>query len=777
MSARFLFIHVNLLAPLESPDTIPISEATILAQLIGHGFGGEILGDFANSPLKPGVLAEALRRVQPLAIGFTAYQENIEQIRLWARFAKKISPAVKTVLGGPQVTFMPAEGLRQMPEVDFLCRGEGEEVMLALAQALTEGTDVARVPGLCFLRSDELIETGWAYGAKHLDTYPSPYLMDLIDLRHKERAILLTSRGCRYDCAFCYTPRASQRQVRFYSPERIIDEMKHLKSKGIRAFWFADTNFSVSRRRLAALLEGMIKEVPGISFWCQTRYDLVNRELLSLLRRAGADNVAYGLESANPAVLERIKKPIDLERLSEVIRLTQEAGIHVELFSMFGLPGETFDQALGTLAFLKKNRVAIDGNSISQQAHLFFGAPMNDNPEAYGIHPFRRTRPSYLSICRDYETDTMSADEIRRISLIWRLNRKDFGEDVEAGRNLFHRAAFITQNRSALAGRPEALCWLARIYLALEEYNAASDCMRQAREAFPEDPAVGELLQEPVVRFTVSQHRAHLGSKVIYDCQGKVDGHVVPVTCSRFQEAILGSGTLLPTFEGHLDGMAPGEYARFDVTFPVDYGQKVLAGKVVTFRVHVHHTMEPVTVSNFEDLGQLSLANEYALEDTEGLRQHNIHLYYRVAHQSCVHGGPLSMMDSLALINLYLKLGFADRAEAVMGSIAHHAMILTHGAHLFRVNAEPQRALDLLERGGQDGPRERFIRAQCLFDLNRLEESEAMVNDMELPKDMQLASLQVGLAIRLCRPIKTYLEKEDALLDARMQAMLLDRGP
>ena len=371
-----------------------------------------------------------------------------------------------------------------------------------------------------------------------------------------------------------------------------------------------------------------------------------------------------------------------------MIRLTQEAGIHVELFSMFGLPGETFDQALGTLAFLKKNRVAIDGNSISQQAHLFFGAPMNDNPEAYGIHPFRRTRPSYLSICRDYETDTMSADEIRRISLIWRLNRKDFGEDVEAGRNLFHRAAFITQNRSALAGRPEALCWLARIYLALEEYNAASDCMRQAREAFPEDPAVGELLQEPVVRFTVSQHRAHLGSKVIYDCQGKVDGHVVPVTCSRFQEAILGSGTLLPTFEGHLDGMAPGEYARFDVTFPVDYGQKVLAGKVVTFRVHVHHTMEPVTVSNFEDLGQLSLANEYALEDTEGLRQHNIHLYYRVAHQSCVHGGPLSMMDSLALINLYLKLGFADRAEAVMGSIAHHAMILTHGAHLFRVPAQ-----------------------------------------------------------------------------------------
>jgi hypothetical protein len=104
-------------------------------------------------------------------------------------------------------------------------------------------------------------------------------------------------------------------------------------------------------------------------------------------------------------------------------------------------------------------------------------------------------------------------------------------------------------------------------------------------------------------------------------------------------------------------------------------------------------------------------------------------------------------------------------------------MILTHGAHLFRVNAEPQRALDLLERGGQDRPRERLIRAQCLFDLNRLDESEAMVKEMEMPKDMQLASLQVALAIRLCRPIETYLEKQDALMDARMQAMLLDRSP
>jgi hypothetical protein len=58
-----------------------------------------MLEDLANSPLKPPDLAKVIHTEQPLAIGFTAYQQNIEQIRLWARFAKKVSPSSKIILG------------------------------------------------------------------------------------------------------------------------------------------------------------------------------------------------------------------------------------------------------------------------------------------------------------------------------------------------------------------------------------------------------------------------------------------------------------------------------------------------------------------------------------------------------------------------------------------------------------------------------------------------------------------------------------------------------
>jgi radical SAM superfamily enzyme YgiQ (UPF0313 family) len=772
MSDHFLFIHVNQSAGVESPDTIPISEATILAHLKNHGFSGQIIGDLANTPLKPRDLAKVIQSNEPLAIGFTAYQQNIEQIRLWARFTKKLSPNSKVVLGGPQVTFMPSEALRHMPEIDFLCRGEGEEVMLGLAQALSQGTDISRAPGLCFLQDDEVVETGPAHGVKDLDEYASPYLTDLIDLRYKARAVMLTSRGCSYDCAFCYTPNASQRRVRFHSIERIVDEMRYLKSKGMLAFWFADPNFSLSRKRLVSLLEAIIKEVSGVSFWCQTRYDLVDDELVSLLKRAGADNVAFGLESANPEVLDRINKPIDLARLSQVIHLTQEADINVELFSMFALPGETFDQAVATLEFVKDNRVAIESNSISQQAHLFFGTPMNEDPAAYGIHPFTRTRPAYLSVCRDYETDTMSGDDIHRMSLIWRLNRNDFAEDVLTGKNLFHRAAFITENRDALKDRPEAACLLARIYLSLEEYKAALDVMRLLSSEFSEDPGTQELLRGPFLCFKMSEEKARPGFKVIYDCQGSVEGKLVLATCGRFQEAVLGEGTLLPEFETRFEGMGPGESSRFDMTFPNDYGNSSLAGKTITFRIHLHHTMEPMTVERFENIEDEAPRNDYQIKDLAALRQHNINLYYKVLRASKIEEPRTDMADSLMLVNLYLKLGFVDLSREVAGTLRDNAVVFTHAAHIFRQNGQSHTALELLDEGGQDGQMEQMIRAEALFELNRLEESEELVKELELPHNVALADLRVNLAAQLVLPIETYLEREEDLLDAKAHAML-----
>jgi tetratricopeptide (TPR) repeat protein len=366
----------------------------------------------------------------------------------------------------------------------------------------------------------------------------------------------------------------------------------------------------------------------------------------------------------------------------------------------------------------------------------------------------------------------MPAEDIRRISLIWRLNRNDFTEDVRDGENLFHRAAFITQNRSDLADRPEALCLLARIYLALEEYAEAVHCMEELSQVFPEDLLAREFLESPVSCFKLTSETAQPRFKVVFHCQGSIDGKPVPSTFGRFQEAVVGDGFLLPEFEEQLCGMKAGSNGRFDVAFPDQYGQPALAGKGVAFQVHLHWVLKPMTVEGFQDLDAERLFNDYPPGDLADMRQHNINLYYRVLAGCARRGEPMDVADALMLTNLSLKLGLLNWAWSMTEKLSENPVVFTHAAHVFRTNGQPERALSLLDSAKQEGPREGLIRAQALLDLDRLEEAEAAAADLRLPGNVQLAELRVRLAARLCLPLDAYLERQDALLDAKTQAML-----
>ncbi|MBI4794005.1 MAG: cobalamin B12-binding domain-containing protein [Deltaproteobacteria bacterium] len=194
--ADFLFVHVNEWATIDSPDTIPISQAYALAALRQSGQDGIILGDYKGTPLPARHFRDTLLARRPAVLGFSVYEENINRVLVWARFAKQLLPDILVVLGGPQVTFMPGEALKQMQDVDILCRGEAESVLPALGRALVNGSPLAAVPGITFLDQGAPVDTPPAAVQDDLDRLPSPYLEDVIDTAHKSRAILLTSRGC-----------------------------------------------------------------------------------------------------------------------------------------------------------------------------------------------------------------------------------------------------------------------------------------------------------------------------------------------------------------------------------------------------------------------------------------------------------------------------------------------------------------------------------------------------------------------------------------------------
>ena len=145
------------------------------------------------------------------------------------------------------------------------------------------------------------------------------------------------------------------------------------------------------------------------------------------MRRAGVGLVAFGLESASEKVLKGLKKGLSLSRLREAVALVQQQGMDVELFSQYGLPNESIEDAEKTLEFVQ-SCVPVQGNTNAQQMRLYFGAPFQDKYEEYGIHPLEQERPPYLSIGSRYETDWMSAQEIHVVAGMWKNASVDGGK-------------------------------------------------------------------------------------------------------------------------------------------------------------------------------------------------------------------------------------------------------------------------------------------------------------------------------------------------------------
>ncbi|MBU1233949.1 MAG: radical SAM protein [Proteobacteria bacterium] len=772
MSENFLLLHVNEWADFESSDAIPLSQGYILANLKKHGYNGQIVGDYKDRPLTPHHFHTCMQELHPKAIGFSVYEENINRVRAWAALAKKIDPEIPVVLGGPQTTFMPGEALEQMNEVDILCRGEGETVMLEIANALAGNRTFKDVAGICCRENGSIVETGICPGSENLDNLPSPYLDEAFDCRGKSRAILLSSRGCSSACTFCYTPRANGRKVRFHSVDRVVAEMQHLQGKGINDFWFADPNFAHSRERLEAFLESIINKVPGASFWCQTRANLVDANLLALLKRAGAHTLAFGLESAHDGILKKIKKGTKLDELSKAIKLTQNAGINVELFSLFGLPGESLENAQQTLDFVKRHDVDIDGNSISQQLHVFFGTPISEDPVRHGISALPITKPAYQSLCRDFQTDGMTEEEIRQMSLIWRLNRKDFAEDIKNGTNLFTIAGFITRHKKYFDTRPEADMMLASIYMHLDECGPAAECFLRLRQKFGSDPAVERFLNRPFIGYRNKRRAiARKGCRIIFDCKGLLAGTVVPETESHFNMATLGDKTLLADFEKGVDGVKAGSATQFEVIFPADYGNRKLAGQKVSFQVYLHQVLEPVVYTNIEKISEKYPRNMFRFEDLFNLKKHNKNLYFMVLRDSVLHSYTGNLPHLMALFNYYLKLGFKEKALDLAYSLPQEPSVLGHAGRVLLANELPEEALEFLQKAADSSAEMENQRLKAHIKLKQYEEAEKIGADPRLATSLQTMNLRVNLASLRQLPVERYLERMNRLLNSQVKMM------
>lgn len=295
----------------------------------------------------------------PDLVGMPTFLNTINRCYEVARAAKQVCPGARVVLGGVQVTLRPDDAMA-VPEIDFVVRGEGEEVFRGLLRAMQSGSGLSGIAGLVWRRNAEVVHNPDQPLIRDLDILPKParHLFPMhvyhasSQLRGKRTLHLMSSRGCPFRCSYCTSHLTFGKTFRYHSPARIIEEMLELKeSYGADGIQFYDETFTLDKNRVHALCDELRSQKIRIPWACFTRVNVVDKPLLEAMSKAGCYQIFYGVEAAEQRLLDLIKKDITIEQIRQAFRWTREAGMEALASFMIGLPTETLAESYKTIDF------------------------------------------------------------------------------------------------------------------------------------------------------------------------------------------------------------------------------------------------------------------------------------------------------------------------------------------------------------------------------------------------------------------------------------------
>jgi len=266
---------------------------------------------------------------------------------------------IPNIFGGPHPTFFP--DFVEEEGVDVIVRGEGEQACLEFMNRIDKGEDFLDVKNLCVARDGRIYRNEFRALDEDVDVYPFPDRDLYVDLKGKidirERS-LITSRGCPWNCTFCFNDsmreayKGKGKYVRTRNVDRVLEEAELLKNTTeTRVIYFSDDVFGLDRIWLYEFLP-KFKERIGLPFICLVRADVICKDegYVQYLANNGCILVSFGIESGNEDIRNRMlgKKILD-SQIYKTAELLHKVGIKFRTFNIIGLPGETLENAFLTV--------------------------------------------------------------------------------------------------------------------------------------------------------------------------------------------------------------------------------------------------------------------------------------------------------------------------------------------------------------------------------------------------------------------------------------------
>jgi anaerobic magnesium-protoporphyrin IX monomethyl ester cyclase len=325
-----------------------------------------VMFDQANPDTPNEVIVEEIQRQQPDLVGLSFLSTTSYPFaKILARQIRAANDKVKLAFGGVFATLNAQLVKLQCPEVDFVCRGDGEQLLLDLLERLD---DPGTVDGLTWAKDGRLMHNPNQKIERHLDRWPFPdreslplefiesMPLDVPAVLSMERfTTMQTSRGCPWPCVFCDIPMFNEGKWRARSPQHVVEEFKHLQAQGYGCVYFVDDHFLLQPKRIQAICNGIQDAGVTIQWGCEGRVDSVAQHLFPAMAKAHCRTIMFGVESGSQKVLDRLQKDQTLAEVETAVINAKQAGVEiVHGFFVVGNPDETVEDMRATFTFASK---------------------------------------------------------------------------------------------------------------------------------------------------------------------------------------------------------------------------------------------------------------------------------------------------------------------------------------------------------------------------------------------------------------------------------------
>ncbi|MFH1523301.1 MAG: radical SAM protein [Patescibacteria group bacterium] len=335
-------------------DIPPLACLYLATALKKNGFDAKIIHEDANNYNK---VVSDVEAYKPDLVGmsvFTGYN-NKKYVEL-SRLLKKKD--YKIMWGNAHPSLLPREVLAE-PSIDFIAIGEGEETLVELVDNLDSPEKYNTILGLGlkdesgniiinkrrdFIDIDKYL-IDWSL--INIESYLKPYFSG----RYKRALAVTTSRGCPFNCQFCYNLEFNNRRWRGHSPEKMVENLKPIIEKyKIDALRILDDNFFVNKKRAFEIVSKL-----NLPYFAEARIDYVDQDFVDNLIKTKCQEIMFGFESGSERILkEVVKKGFDQERIIKAIEMLKDSGIMVSGSIVFGFPTETKEEYKMSMEFIVK---------------------------------------------------------------------------------------------------------------------------------------------------------------------------------------------------------------------------------------------------------------------------------------------------------------------------------------------------------------------------------------------------------------------------------------